>query len=263
MLTLSPHTKKPVDVVEYESMEPMTVLKHGDIPLVFFTPNQNVLWRVQTLYTKEPDTIAWLESFEPGQVLVDVGANIGLYSTFAAKIRGVRVFAFEPESQNYAVLNRNLYYNQLDKLVSAFPVALADETKIDMLRLSKFVMGGSYNTFSDVTTAFGTPVRSSFVQGSFGTTLDKLIADGVVPVPDYIKIDVDGIEPKVLSGMMNTLNEAKVKSVLVEVDINMPGYKDMMGLMSTKGFTYSQEQMNESQRKEGPCKGIGNVIFTR
>jgi FkbM family methyltransferase len=263
MLTISIHTKQPIDVTQYEGQEPFTIFKHGEVPLFFFTPNQGILWRVNTLYTKEPDTIAWLSSFKPDEVMIDVGANIGLYSVFAAKVSGAKVYAFEPESQNYAVLNRNLYYNQLDKRVIAYPIALADQTKVDALRLSLFQMGGSYNTFSDVTNAAGVPLKPAFTQGCFGTTLDKLIADGIVETPDYIKIDVDGIEPKVLSGMLQTLSSPRLKSVLVEVDTNVADYLEIMKLMKEKGFTYSEAQMMESQRKEGPCKGVGNVIFTR
>ncbi len=263
MLTVSAHTQQPIDIGKYESQEPLTIFKHGEVPLFFYTPNQGTQWRVHTFYTKEPDTIEWLSSFQPGQVLVDVGANVGLYSVFAAKVRGLTVYAFEPESQNYAVLNRNLYYNQLDSKVLAFPIALADQTKVDNLWLSKFITGGSYNSFADTTTASGRPLRQSFRQGSFGTTLDKMIADGVVQVPDYIKIDVDGIELKVLSGMVQTLANPNVKSVLVEVDTNEPNHREIMQLMKEKGFGFSDAQMMESQRKEGPCKGVGNVIFIR
>ena len=39
----------------------------------------------------------------------DVGANVGMYTVFAAPTRGARVFAFEPEAQNYAMLNRNIF----------------------------------------------------------------------------------------------------------------------------------------------------------
>ncbi len=70
--------------------------------------------------------MAWIAGFEAGEVLVDIGANVGMYTIWAAKTRGVTVYAFEPESQNYALLNKNIFYNQLGDRVHAYGVALSD-----------------------------------------------------------------------------------------------------------------------------------------
>ena len=76
----------------------------------FVCPNRTVSWRVTTFLTKEPETIEWIDTFAPGDVLFDIGANIGCYSIYAAS-RSVRVMAFEPESQNYALINQNIFLN--------------------------------------------------------------------------------------------------------------------------------------------------------
>ena len=76
----------------------------------FVCPNRTVSWRVTTFLTKEPETIEWIDTFSPGDVLFDIGANIGLYSIYAAS-RNIRVRAFEPESQNYALINQNIFLN--------------------------------------------------------------------------------------------------------------------------------------------------------
>ena len=82
------------------------------------------------MYTKEKDTIAWIDSMQPGETFIDIGANMGIYTIYAAK-RGLKVIAFEPEAQNYALLCRSIMINELD--VQAYCVALSDEWKADSL----------------------------------------------------------------------------------------------------------------------------------
>ena len=55
--------------------------------LNFFSPNYLSRWRVQTLFTKEADTIDWINNFDDNCVFWDIGANIGIYSLYAAKIK--------------------------------------------------------------------------------------------------------------------------------------------------------------------------------
>jgi hypothetical protein len=52
--------------------------------LQFYCPSETSLWRAETLLTKEPETIEWIETFNEESVFWDVGANIGVYSLYAA-----------------------------------------------------------------------------------------------------------------------------------------------------------------------------------
>ena len=75
-------------------------------------------WRVTTLFTKEPGTIAWLDKeVKEGDVLFDIGANIGLYSVYAAS-KGAKVYAFEPHIINAAKLLLNTSLNTFKSSVS-------------------------------------------------------------------------------------------------------------------------------------------------
>ena len=70
-------------------------------------------YRADTYATKEPETIEWMDRlFKSDEVMWDIGANIGLYSLYAARAKGLKVFAFEPESTNFARLNNNINLNQ-------------------------------------------------------------------------------------------------------------------------------------------------------
>lgn len=256
-------TAQPVDLNAYEKQEPVTVIGQGAMRLIFSTPNQITHWRVETLFTKEPDTIEWIEGFAPEDTLVDIGANVGMYTIYAARMRRVRVFAFEPEAQNFATLNRNIYLNQLSELVTAYPVALADEEKFDQLFLAQFMAGGSCHNFASPTDGHEQPMQPVFVQGCFATTLDLLVQRQAIPVPTHIKIDVDGIEPKVVGGMMTTLAQPALRSVLVEINSGLASHQAIMEHMRSIGFGWSEAQVNQARRTEGGFKGVGNVIFQR
>jgi FkbM family methyltransferase len=239
------------------------VVARDGAEVAFGVVNPMTAWRAHTLMTKEPGTMAWLEEMKSGEILVDVGANVGMYSLCAARFFGTRVFAFEPESQNYALLNRNIYDNGLDGLVTAFCVALSDDTAYDRLYLSKFLTGGSCHNFGASVGPDLQPMRSAFQQGCFATTLDALVGQGVLPPPQHVKIDVDGIEHKVIRGAEKTLEQPSVRSVLIEINTNLDEHWEVVDQMLDYGFGYSQEETERAQRKEGPFKGVGNYVFRR
>ena len=73
--------------------------------------NDHTLWRARTLFTKELITIKWIRSFEKKSLFFDVGANVGVYSIFAAINNSSKVYSFEPESNNFQVLMQNIITN--------------------------------------------------------------------------------------------------------------------------------------------------------
>ncbi len=229
----------------------------GGAPLTFLTPNQHCAWRVQTLYTKEPDTIEWLRSMRPGDVLFDIGANMGQYSLLAAQ-NGVIVHAFEPESQNFALLVRNVILNNFSDLITPWPVALSDHISLDILHLSSLVAGGSCHAYGESTDFKGRPHAFPHRQGSCSTTLDHFVAK--YGHADHIKIDVDGFEHLVIKGGDFALTKAR--SVLIEINTAYPAHMELVDLMQQKyNFHYDSALAEQSRRKEGPFKGVGNIIF--
>jgi FkbM family methyltransferase len=250
-----------MELEQYEKLDPCITVDSPAGPVQFSTPNRATAWRVDTLFTKEPDTIEWIAGFEPQSVFVDIGANVGMYTIWAAKTRAARVFAFEPESQNYALLNRNIVRNGLGDRVLAYCASVSDRVGFGSLALSAFMAGGSVHQFGSNGQA---PAKQAgYSQGSYSSSLDILVADGVVPIPDYVKIDVDGIEPRIVAGARATFADARVKSVLIEVDTNMESHWEMVDAMLELGFDFSQEQVERAQRKEGDFKGVGNYVFRR
>lgn len=239
---------------DYEQMFPHTEA-YG---LIWSTPNQACAWRVDTLMTKEPDTVAWIETMGDNDVLYDVGANMGQYSMLAAK-RGVKVHAFEPESQNFALLCRNVAVNKLVKLITPWPLALSDVPGPNRFFVTQLAAGNSCNAFGESIDFKGEVKNFPFTQGSFGMRLDTFAME--FGWPTHIKIDVDGFEHKVLNGAKCAL--AVVKSVLVETNTNLKEHQDIAAFMAEFGLKPDLETAEKARRTEGAFKGVGNVIYYR
>jgi len=246
-----------------QTEEKTVSIVRGAVEVRFAVVNTTTQWRAQTIMSKEPDTVAWIEEFAADDVLVDIGANVGLYSLCAAAFRRARVYAFEPESQNYAVLNRNIHLNGLDERVTAYCAALSDRTGFDLLYLSKLSAGSSRHTFGESVDHLLQPMDAAFRQGCYSTTLDALVDEGVLPVPRHIKIDVDGIEHKVIAGAARTLARPDLRSVLIELNTNLDEHWSIVDLMLEHGFGYSEEAAARARRSEGPFQGTGNYVFRR
>ena len=215
-------------------------------------------YRYQTLFTKEPEMAQWISGFDPGGVFVDVGANVGGYTVWAAMHRDMRVFAFEPEAQNFAVLNKNLQLNDLGGRVRAFPAALSDGFRLSVLNLGDTRIGGSRNSFGDAVDENLESRPALFEQGSISVSLDGVVADGVLPVPNHIKIDVDGFEHKVIDGATTVLGHADVTSVMVELNMALAPHREIMETMRALGFTLPPQKSQRLQEKNA-----GNCLFRR
>lgn len=248
---------------EIEKINPILRVRDGATEVAYCTPNRYAKWRVDTLFTKEPDTIDWIRSFSPEDILVDVGANVGMYSIWAAKTRGTRVFAFEPESQNFALLNKNIVANELGDKVTAYCLALSDGTGFALLHLSRIAAGDSGHTFGVNLDHNLRPRAPRYTQGCVSTTLDHLVESGAMPVPTHIKVDVDGLEHKVLAGCRATLRDPRVKSILIEINSSLEEHRRIVEELVGSGFTFSEEQVQAARRTTGPSAGVGNYVFRR
>jgi len=252
-----------ITLEEYEKLNPRTEFRLDGVAVQYVTPNTYTRLRVETLNEKEPITMQWIAGFKPGEVLVDVGANVGMYSVWAAKSRGVRVFAFEPESQNYALLNRNIVLNSLADQVGAFCLALSDAAGLSWLHLSEFVAGSSCHSLGEEVDFKHEPMRPAYSQGCVSARLDDLVAGGAIAEPHYIKIDVDGFEPKVIAGARRILEGGKLRSLLIEVNQNLPDHRAMVEQLSALGFRHDPAQVAAAERKDGPFKGCAEYVFKR
>jgi FkbM family methyltransferase len=86
--------------------------------------------------------------FYPYRIL-DIGANVGLYSVYAAKSRNCNVFAFEPSVFNLELLARNIFINDLQLKITIIPIALSDKLGSNIFKMSSTSWGGALSTFGE------------------------------------------------------------------------------------------------------------------
>jgi len=225
-------------------------------------------WRAETFYTEEPETVKWLDSIKDSDYLWDVGANVGLYSIYAAKQAGCRVLSFEPEAQNFATLIENIMMNGLQALVEPSPLPINREFSLGRLYVHDLTKGGAYNQFDSDPGAGHIPKSSELVpfsQVQIGVSIDELVERFGFEIPTHIKIDVDGIEPDIIAGAEKTLTHPTCRHLLIEVEIENPIHKEMLRAIEKAGFQLMSQRSNWESRdeKEALAKEypVTNMIF--
>lgn len=193
-----------------------TRVVHNEISLEFYCPNVICRYRSDSFSTKEPDTLKWIDSMSSGSVLWDIGANVGLYSIYAAKRSVTRVIAFEPSIFNLEWLGRNIYLNGLQKNIFVVPVALSDRCGSNTFGMSNTALGGALSTFGEKFDQNGRDLQIIFEYETVGLTLAAAYQYFSLPKPSHMKIDVDGLEHFILRGAGDVLSYPK--QVLIEID---------------------------------------------
>ncbi|MFI4891958.1 MAG: FkbM family methyltransferase [Phycisphaerales bacterium JB058] len=191
--------------------------RHG--PIRFLADTGILKWRAETLLTKEPDTIDWIDTFEAGEVFWDIGANVGVYSLYAARAGKVsRTLAFEPSPWNFAALVRSTHLNNWGDRIWPYCLAISDETKLDTLHMKNAYFGSAQCSFGERVNQWGGELDVAFEQASIGFSVDAFIVTFNPPFPNRIKIDVDGLDGAIARGMTRTVRDERVRSVLIEID---------------------------------------------
>lgn len=146
---------------------------------------------------------------QPGDVILDVGANAGLYSVFYSRLVGENghVHAFEPDVNTYGLLRENLQLNNCNN-VSTYNFALSNKaSRVEMVGYHnedlKLQSGDSFKYIQEVPDA--TPLESGAALNAFRLDdLDRFKGSGKI---DCIKIDVEGAELLVLQGSIKTIRQ--------------------------------------------------------
>ena len=202
--------------------------------LLFFCKNYLIKYRIDTLYTKEPETIEWIENFNKDDIFFDIGANIGLYSCYAAK-KSIRTFSFEPSVFNLEILAKNININKLNNFITIVPISLFNKNLISNFNIQNLDHGSALSSFSEEYSYDGKSFDIKFYYQIPGITLDKFVEIYAIPQPNHIKIDVDGIEHLILEGSSEVLK--KCNSILVEINEEFEiQYNNVKKILETNSF---------------------------
>lgn len=229
-------------------------------------------YRCREFFTKEPETIDWIKSFRSNEVFYDIGANIGQYSIYSSVINpSLQVFAFEPLTINYNRMCDNIKLNGTS-LVVPLLVGLSNDNLIDKFFIKDTRASSSGNQLGQSIDEHGNSFDPKDIDYVISSRLDDFIQLFKLPLPNHIKIDVDGIEEKIINGMLKTLKESDMKSVLVEVNeqknLRGTGMNTIIKIFGENGFTsknkFNQNPNHSKFRRKGTQSEIAeNIIFTR
>ena len=230
----------------------------------FFVPNQITQWRVETFFTKEPETLEWIDSFNDNKKIIfwDVGANIGLYSCYAVKRADCQVYAFEPSVFNLELLAKNIYLNSLSNKIAIISFPLFDNLAVRPFYMTTKEWGGAQSNFGESVDHDGLPKTSVFKYKTVGMSIDQAVSLLNLAKPNYIKIDVDGIEHLILKGATNTLNNTE--SLLIEVNDNfIKQAGDTEEYLKKAGFKLKHKRHSEIIAKSTKFNSFYNQIWIR
>jgi FkbM family methyltransferase len=164
-------------------------------------------------------------TLEEGDVALDIGANVGWYTLMMSRKVGEsgKVLAVEPNPTNYAILCRNIRDNKLENVI-ALQVALSDKDGYARMSMSSNPTAHSlsYKTPDQTKTELVKIMR-----------LDTLVEKQEINKVDFIKIDVEGAEKRLLEGASNTLKI--ILEMIIESD-NTPQRQKTLQLLKNKGY---------------------------
>src|SRR5919112_3966830 len=187
-----------------------------------------------------------IEHFTPkqGDIVIDIGANIGRYTIISSKRVGTKgkVVAIEAHPGNFEILNRNIKLNQLTNIIPLNYAAYSKEAKIKLYVPDEESGYTIYHTLLERT-------GKKFVEVN-ANTLDYLLQLNEIRQEEvnWIKIDVEGVEFEVLKGATNVLSKSKDIALLIEVH-GQNNYRPLVEFLSSYNFIIEFEKTYETGDK--------------
>lgn len=223
-------------------------LSVNDTRVTFSAPTRNAaLWNKRR-FTSEQDIISdLLRELDEEDVFYDIGANTGLYALFAVK-NCSEVFASEPSPPNVSALKENISRNELSE-VEVCDITLSDsDGRVSFSQPQEDTVGyGSPSIAAEQTDA---TVEVATKAG------DNLISSENLPIPDVIKIDVEGSEPIVIDGLEQTLSASTCRLVYCEVHTDETNHHP-----SIEDFNRDLDDIKDKFRAHGFA--VDEIIGTR
>lgn len=206
----------------------------------------------------------------PGDVVYDIGANIGYYTCFIAKtFPDCSIAAFEPMSDNLKLLRRNVKQGGFTDRVRIFPLALGATEGEELLQIDDMMDGSAAldritgGEPSEGRRSLGLKPRTERVSIRM---LDRLMAEQELPVPAFIKMDVEGAEAMVLQGAAKTLAAASPRLAIALHGAQVAA--EVLTILGEMGYVcYGSVHDGERYRRIGPSDAPhladNNIVCSR
>lgn len=182
---------------------------------------------------------------QQSKIVIDLGANIGVFSILVAKVNGkVKVYAFEPDPNNFYQLVENVQRNNLSSQIRCFQTACAKETGFKKLYLSQ---GHGGHTFINMK-------QKEYIK-VFTQSLRDIFNKNKIETCDLLKLDIEGAEYEVLYSLdISTLH--KIRNISMEYhNLSKKGRKN-----GSKLKKYLKKHGFNVKQSESPQKGVGSLF---
>jgi FkbM family methyltransferase len=206
--------------------------------MVFVSPQARALEYPRDFMTREPEMLDWIDGFETPCRYWDIGANVGSYVLYAALKPDVMTYAFEPSPSNYLALCVNVYENGRQDNVRSYCLAFDDRMNLATLDMADFSAGAFGHSFGTDPTVPRPEHKTIFHQPALGFSIDGFREIYGLAAPNYLKLDIDGNEDKVLTGAAKTLADPALRGIIIEVDREGPRTQALFNTLDEAGFRF-------------------------
>jgi FkbM family methyltransferase len=202
---------------------------------MFLDPGDSLNLSINGVYG-ELDTQIIRDEIKEGDIVIDVGANIGYYTLIFAQLVGKtgKVFAFEPESKNFEILKKNVKINNYNNVIVEQKIISDKSGKMKLFISDSDIVGhriqqmGNFKKFIEVESV------------TLDEHMKKLNLDKKI---NFIKIDVEGAEPKVLQGAKKILEQNSKLKIFTEFNRDVikkydSNPEDMLLLLTKNKFQF-------------------------
>jgi FkbM family methyltransferase len=212
----------------------------------------------------EVEVYDYIDRLPQDCVFYDLGASIGHFSLYAAA-RGLRTCAFEPDLKNFNALSLNKTENGLSNL-RIFNVAIADGADSSGILLSNSMkqrVGDHHKVLKLSDNSASPSILDQLDSQQIVETwsMDEAIEIKGLPVPNYMKIDIDGSEVAFLKGATKTLANPALNGFIMELSKDSQYYEHILNVLGGFGLTPNQEYKVYSSVGLEP--NLFNITFTR
>lgn len=163
-------------------------------------------------------------------VFIDVGANIGYYSLFAAKFGAKKIISFEPNPTLSNRFKENIEFNQFQEIITVFEYALGDKRGNARLNLNKNDLGSSSLLKNNLST--------DFINVEVYSLIEILETKGIKQI-DALKIDVEGFEDKIMKPFFESSNQKLYPKIVIIEDSGQDQWEwNVISWMLQNGYKF-------------------------
>ncbi|WP_418637568.1 FkbM family methyltransferase [Winogradskyella sp.] len=160
--------------------------------LSFYNTNQNTLSIFKEIFVNNVYSRGEVKIKE-GDVVFDIGANVGVFSIYASLIKGTKVYAFEPHPKNFKVLLNNVNQNKITN-IECFEFALGIDSEDRILIEGNIAGGHKLSNENELASSEGSLKVKS-------VTLSKMTEKLNIDRIDFVKLDCEGAEGEIIKSL--------------------------------------------------------------